>query len=308
MSAALIVKDVRRRFGSKVALDGLNFEVPRGAITGLIGPNGAGKTTCFGVVGGLVRADSGSVDILGQGAFQARKHGGRVGLLPQDAELAPHAKIQTLLRYYGRLAGMSRAESASEAARVLELVSLTERARTPIAELSHGMRRRVAVAQALLGKPELLMMDEPTSGLDPHLVAQMREVLAEQRKQHGTTLVVSSHVLSDLEAICDHVVFMEAGKCVRSGDIAEVTGRAKTVRFHLDRTPAIVSLAARLEPLQCTMESDSVLRVEIPQGTNVPTANGQVLRELLDSGIGVLEVHQGEGLEQAYLRHRAKPS
>ena len=163
MSAALVVDAVCKRYGARVALDRLSFEVPAGGITGLVGANGAGKTTCFGVVAGLLKPDAGHVDVLGRGAFQAQRHAGLLGLLPQDAELAPHARVVDLLVYFARLQGSSRGLAAREAARVLELLSLADRARSRVRELSHGMRRRVAVAQALLGKPQLVLLDEPTS-------------------------------------------------------------------------------------------------------------------------------------------------
>lgn len=304
-SAALQLEDVRKAYGSHQALRGLSFEVPRGAITGLIGPNGAGKTTCFSIVGGLLTADSGTVNVLGGGPYMPAQHRGQLGLLPQDAELPPHTPVEPWLRYLARLQGHSRRDSQREAERVLELVSLKDRRDARVRELSHGMRRRVAVAQALLGDPKLVLLDEPTAGLDPHLVAQMRDVLAEQRSSRGTTLVVSSHVLAELEAVADHVVFMEKGQCVQSGALDDVTGRARWIRYRVERPPSVASLSSFLSGLNYDYEdSDHELRVEVAGGQGVAEMNKRVLAVLMELDAGVLEVRSGNSLERAYLEQR----
>ena len=300
---ALELRELRKRYGKREALRGLSFSVPRGSITGLIGPNGAGKTTTFSIVGGLLQADSGTVNLLGQGAYTPAQHRGRLGLLPQDAELPPHTPVGPWLYYLARLQGLSRAEARKERDRVLDLVSLTDRRGAKLRELSHGMRRRVAVAQALLGDPQLVLLDEPTSGLDPHLVAQMRDVLAAQRDERGTTLVVSSHVLAELEAVADHVVFMELGQCVKEGSLAAVTGRGSWVRYLLDSTPARELLTRRLGDLNWELQGKE-LRVELPSGGELVDTNARVLAHLLELEAGVLEVRRGDSLEQAYLDQR----
>jgi ABC-type multidrug transport system ATPase subunit len=302
--AALVLQGVRKAYGKRVALAGLDLAAPRGAITGLVGPNGAGKTTCFGIVGGLLAADAGRVDVLGQGRFDAATQAGRLGLLPQDAELPGHARVDVMLRYFARLQGLTRIDADREVARVLELMALSDRARSRVRELSHGMRRRVAVAQALLGDPELVLLDEPTSGLDPHLVVSVREVLRAQRDR-GITLVVSSHVLSDLEAICDHVVFIEAGRAIKSGSLAVVTGRGQVVRFTLAEPPALGTLQPRLPDLSLRA-SGVQLVVEAPPDCAIGALNRRVLRELLALDASVLEIRLGHSLEQAYLDERGR--
>jgi ABC-type multidrug transport system ATPase subunit len=303
--AALTLQGVRKRYGKRVALAGLDFEAPRGAITGLIGPNGAGKTTCFGIIGGLLRADAGRVDVLGRGPFNPATQAGTLGLLPQDAELPAHARVHSVLRYFARLQGLSNTDAAHEVARVLELLELTDRARSRVGELSHGMRRRVAVAQALLGNPLLVVLDEPTSGLDPHLVANVREVLRAQRAR-GASLLVSSHVLSDLEAICDHVVFIEAGRTIKSGPLAAVTARARIVRFTLNAPLPLATLQPRLPDL-LLRGGGTQLEVEAPVDGDIAALNRRVLHELHELGAGVLEIRLGHSLEQVYLDERGKP-
>ncbi|MGE3628771.1 MAG: ABC transporter ATP-binding protein, partial [Sandaracinaceae bacterium] len=228
---ALRLHDVRKSYGKTVALDGLTLDVPSGCLLGLIGPNGAGKTTAFGVVSGVVRLDAGTVDVLGQGPFDPGRHRGRLALLPQDCELNPHSSARQLLTFYAELGGATRRAALRDADRVLELVDLSDRASARVRQLSHGMKRRLAVAQALLGTPELVLLDEPTGGLDPHLVVQMREILRAQKGER--TLVVSSHILSDLEAICDEVAFVERGKCIKAASLHDVIGAQRRVTVKL---------------------------------------------------------------------------
>ena len=296
---ALKLTGVRKAYGSVQALDGLDLVVPRGATLGLVGPNGAGKTTTFGVVGGLVHPDAGQVDVLGQGRFEPAVHAGRVLLLPQDSELNPYTPVRTLLINLARLQGLSRREAALAADGVLDEVELTERATFRVGQLSHGMRRRVAVAQALLGSPELVLLDEPTSGLDPALVVRMREVI--RRRQGTVSMVISSHVLSELEAVCDHVAFLEEGRLVRQGRMDDVTGRNQTVRFVLAMSADRAGVESVLSGLSIALDGD-IVEVVVPSAISVAGLNREVLSRLLDAGIDVLEVVRGGGLEEAWMR------
>ncbi len=305
MTAALRLAGVRKAYGRVQALDGLDLEVPRGAICGLVGPNGAGKTTAFGVVGGLVRPDAGTVDLLGEGPFDAVRHRGRVALLPQDAELSPHTPVRGLLVYFARLQGMTAGEAAKAADALLDEVGLADKGRARIRALSHGMRRRVAVAQALLGTPALVLLDEPTSGLDPELVVRMRSLF--QRRRGESTLVISSHMLAELESTCDHVVFMEAGRCIRQGPLAAITDAAARVRYSWAQPPS-APLALGTLPPPFTAESihpiPGGLEVRIPPALDLAAANRRLLPWLLDQGVALAEVRSGRGLEEAWLDRR----
>jgi ABC-2 type transport system ATP-binding protein len=295
---ALRLRDVDKRYGCRHALRGLTFDVPRGSVTGLIGPNGAGKTTTFGVVAGTVRPDAGSVDVLGLGAPDPMRTRGRVALLPQDCALPGAASARQLLRFYGTLAGATRAEAARDAERVLDAVRLTDRGDARVRELSHGMKRRLAVAQALLGQPELVLLDEPTGGLDPHLVIEMRELL---RRQAGArTLVVSSHVLSDLEATCDHLVFLEAGRCLREASLEELAGRVLRVCLAAEPTGTLPDLGRPAERV------GDELRLPLGAEESVEEVNRVLLPRLLEAGVPVREVRVGVPLEDAYLALRGE--
>lgn len=298
MTFALTLRGLRKSYGRTVALDGLDVRVPKGAICGFVGPNGAGKTTTFGIIGGLIRPDAGDVDILGRGALRPHETPGTLTMLPQDCELSPHVTLTQLLTHYARLQGMTAAEAAREVEERLAEVALAERAAARIKTLSHGMRRRVSIAQALLGKPDLVLLDEPTSGLDPELVVRMREVFASHRGKR--TLIVSSHNLLELEALCDHVIFIERGRCTRSGSMAEVTEQGLVIRYTLESAVELSALEAGHPELEMTWEGTSLV-VRGSGSWTAPALNATVVPYLLHAGAGLLEIRRGKSLEDAYL-------
>jgi ABC-type multidrug transport system ATPase subunit len=303
VKAALTLKGLRKRYGRTVALDGLDMIVPKGVISGFIGPNGAGKTTTFGIVGGLIRPDAGEVDILGRGPLVPHEHPGSLTMLPQDCELSPHVTLRQLLTHYARLQGLTAAKAEADVDARLEEVALTDRAEARIKTLSHGMRRRVSIAQALLGKPDLVLLDEPTSGLDPELVVRMREVFASHRKKR--TLVVSSHNLLELEALCDHVIFIERGRCIKSGSLAEVTEQGLVMRYTVETAVDLAPLEKNHPELEMTWEE----RTLIVRGSGSWTAanlNAAVLPFLLAVNAGLLEIRRGKSLEDAYMAGKAE--
>lgn len=304
---ALKLMHVRKRFGKRDALRGLSFTAPRGAITGLVGPNGAGKTTCFSIVGGFLQPDAGQIDVLGRGPYRPGYMPGLLGMLPQDSELPPHARLQLYLRYLARLQGLTAATAAREADRVLDELSLSDRKDARVRELSHGMRRRVSVAQALIGSPPLMLLDEPTSGLDPSLVADMRALLVQQRDERGASLIVSSHVLTDLEAVCDHVVFMDAGRCIRAGSLTDVTGQSSHVRIALERPPGLADLQALGLPGEVQLEGSDLV-IAVPADDDATQTTELWLRALLERDAGIREVRRGESLERAFLSRSGRGS
>ncbi len=300
--SALSLKGVVKSYGASRALDGLDIEVPQGAICGLVGPNGAGKTTTFGIVGGFIRPDAGEIDVLGGGPFATTAHSGRVTLLPQDCELSPYMPVRDLLVHFARLQGLSRHDALRDADRVLELVDLADRASHRIRQLSHGMRRRVATAQAFLGDPALILLDEPTSGLDPAQVVRLRELFRAQRGKR--TLLISSHILAELEATCDHVILMEQGRCIRQGPMSAVTGRGTLIRIHTAGPVPLARISAALPDLTIDHDSDELI-IQAPGAVDAGALNARVLPVLLAEQVAILEVHQGTSLEAAFLADRA---
>jgi ABC-type multidrug transport system ATPase subunit len=276
-----LIKAFRRRR----ALDGLDITVPAGSICGLVGPNGAGKTTTMSILAGYLGPDSGRVDLLGRGPFSYDTHRGRVGILPQDAELPTASTPRQLLGLWARMQGLDASSARRAVDEALETVLLTDRADARVATLSHGMRRRVTVASALLGDPELVLLDEPTSGLDPAQARHLRDRIAAQRGRR--TVLVSSHNLAELEQICDHVVFIDQGRCVRAGPLASLTGRDREVYIRL------------APPFPPGRTEEITLRV--PDGVAPEDATSDLLRTLLAEGARIVDVRRGESLERKFL-------
>ena len=225
---ALSTKGLVKRYGKTRALDGFTLDVPAGAILGLVGPNGSGKTTWMMSVAGLLRLDAGEVSVLGGGAFDAAVHSGRLAILPQDSELPLEMTPEALFVAFARLQGLTAAAARAAAAETLEAVNLTDHARKPIRALSHGRRKRVMTGQCFLGQPELVLLDEPMNGLDPEEAERMRKLIL-RGQSANRTIVISSHNLLDLERLCTHVAFVEKGRVIRFGTVAELTAGGRSL-------------------------------------------------------------------------------
>jgi ABC-2 type transport system ATP-binding protein len=302
---ALRFSQVRKRFGAIEALRGLDLEVPRGSLFGLIGPNGAGKTTAFSIACGFLNPDAGEVSILGTGPFHAHRLKGRMTALPQDAFLGPETRCIEHLDYYGRLQGMSAVEARRQGERLLDEVGLGDRRRAKARTLSHGMLRRLTVAQALLGEPELVLLDEPTSGLDPRHAHELRELLRRTRRD-GRTLIISSHNLPELEALCDHVAFIDHGVLKAAGATDAVTGKGQEVEIELSAASEAVLAAVRAALPGDAITWDEgrhLLRIVFQprEGRAVEDVIGASLRALLDAGARIAGVRRGTSLETKFL-------
>jgi len=213
----VITEGLEKRFGSVKALNNLNLELDAGEPIALIGPNGAGKTTLFSVLCGYLRPSSGNVSVLGEKPGSSALVG-RLTSMPQDALMDPQFSVGRQLVHYARLQGLSKKAAKMDMLRVLERVQLADAAKMKPEALSHGMRKRVALAQALLGKPEIVLLDEPTAGIDPPNVKIIRDLVSEL--SDSITFVVSSHNLDELERLCKSVVYLEQGELKQTGAVA----------------------------------------------------------------------------------------
>jgi ABC-type multidrug transport system ATPase subunit len=303
MDNAIETIDLVKRYGARRALDGLTLAVPRFAVLGLVGPNGAGKTTWMMSVAGFLCPTSGTINLLGEGPFDPTVHCGRITILPQDSELPLESRPLELLTHYGLLQGLTRQESARSAAAMLAEVHLGDRLNSPIRTLSHGMRKRVMIAQCFIGYPEVVLLDEPLSGLDPREVAHMRAFLTRRRGRQ--TLVISSHNLHDIEVMCNHIAFIEKGRTVRTSTLEEVIGRASTLVYKLTAEPTDFKvLAAALPEATFTFDaatSSLVCRYD-PRQTTTEEVNRRLLPSLVPQ-CGVTTVTCGASLEAEYLKN-----
>jgi ABC-2 type transport system ATP-binding protein len=221
-AAAVDVRDIRKRFGSLAALDGVTLRVPRGQIYGLLGPNGAGKTTLIRAICGLLRVEDGTVNVLGR-RMPEREVLGRIGYMTQAAALYGDLSAEENVRFFAAVHG------GGDAGEALRFVDLYERRRSVTATLSGGMQTRLSLACALVHRPELLLLDEPTVGVDPVLRAQLWNGFR-QMAEDGTTIVVSSHVMDEAERT-DRLGLILDGRLLAEGTADELRARAGTDRL-----------------------------------------------------------------------------
>jgi ABC-2 type transport system ATP-binding protein len=234
-SPVLVVENLVKRFRigffrrRVVAVDGVSFDVKRGEIFGLLGPNGAGKTTTLKTLMGLIHPTEGTLRLFGEPVTKPAVRQ-RVGYLPENPYFHEYLTPRELLMFHGRLAGMSNAEISKRRDELIDYVGLGAAANRALRKFSKGMLQRIGLAQALLAKPDLLILDEPMSGLDPvgrKFVTDLMKTL----NNDGTTILFSSHILSDVERLCDRVVILKKGKKALEGaieDLLKHSGKAET--------------------------------------------------------------------------------
>ncbi|WP_394203484.1 ABC transporter ATP-binding protein [Shewanella waksmanii] len=208
--------NLSKKYGSKLALNDVSLSLQAGAPIALVGPNGAGKTTLFSLLCGYILPTSGTVDIMGHPPGSKALFG-QVAALPQDAQLDPSLTIISQLTLFAQLQGLNSKQAKQEALRVLGLVDLAHVAEQKPHSLSHGMSKRVSIAQALIGSPKLVLLDEPTAGLDPANAKAVRELV--QQQSTNTTFIISSHNLDELEKLCDQVLYLDQGQLGQSVSI-----------------------------------------------------------------------------------------
>jgi ABC-2 type transport system ATP-binding protein len=231
---------LRKIYGSKVAVDDLTLQVPRGEVFGFLGPNGAGKSTSVKMLLGLVAPSSGDARVLGHSPNHPAAMA-RVGFLPEHFRFHEWLQAAELLDMHGRLYGMDAATRRRRIPELLELVGLAEHARRPIAGFSKGMLQRIGLAQALLNDPELVFLDEPTSALDPFGRMLVRGIIHDL-KARGTTVFLNSHLLGEVEATCDRVSFIKAGRVLRTLALEDIAEGQFQVELRVDTiTPALLA-------------------------------------------------------------------
>jgi ABC-2 type transport system ATP-binding protein len=248
MTPALRLRGLAKHYGERVAVAGVDLEVAPGEILGLLGPNGAGKTTTMSMACGVVTPTRGEVEIGGV-SLAGDPHGAKrkLGLVPQDLALYEELSARANLAYFGALYGMSTAAIRTRGDWVLGVVGLADRDREPVKRYSGGMKRRLNLACGLLHEPSLLLLDEPTVGVDPqsrnHIFDTVRALRAA-----GMTVVYTTHYMEEVEALCDRVAIMDAGKIVALGTVGELiaqhAGRGTTIELDSEATPELLAAIA----------------------------------------------------------------
>ena len=222
LQEAMRIERVSRRFGDVTAVDELTLTLGRGEIMGFLGANGAGKTTTIKMLLGLIRPDSGKIEVIGGDPSDAKVRA-KIGYMPEIAYYYPYLNARELLTFYGGLCGMDAKTIRVRADELLVTVGLADAASRPLKSYSKGMLQRAGIAQALLHDPDLLVLDEPFTGLDPLARIHFRDLMRTLREQ-GKSIFFSSHELGETELLCDTVAIMKKGKAVYQGPVRQLAG------------------------------------------------------------------------------------
>jgi ABC-2 type transport system ATP-binding protein len=290
----LAVRGLRMEYGDGfLALSGVSFSVERGQVVGLLGPNGAGKTTALRVLLGLVQPTAGEVYLFGHRLVPGAPVLSRLGALVEGPGFLPHETGLENLRAFWRAAGRPEADARLEEA--LTMAGLGDAVHRRVKTYSHGMKQRLAVAQSMLGLPEVLVLDEPTDGLDPPQIAEMRRVL-QRYATGGRAVLVSSHLLAEVEQTCTHVVVLHRGEVAASGPVQEVVGDAPSVQFEVSDVAAAAEVLRRAGATGVAPDGAGSLVAELDG-----LARSAAVAALVDAGIGVSRVVPRRRLEDAFL-------
>jgi ABC-2 type transport system ATP-binding protein len=249
------------------ALRGASLEVPRGAIFGLLGPNGAGKTTLLSILATLLLPDSGSAKILGHDvvreAFAIRR---RLNMASGNASFIWSLRPAEVLRFYGRLYGLSGRRLSARVSELIERFELSAHSKTEYNELSTGLKQRLAMAKALLNDPEVLFLDEPTLGLDPDISIRIRAHIAALRRERGTTIILTTHYMREAEQLCDTIAFIKSGRILAQGTADELKRKIRigeVIALRLDpplvqglaERNGVLALQTRGDRIECTVDA-----------------------------------------------------
>jgi len=256
-----------RRYGTVVALDSLTVQIEAG-ITGLVGANGAGKSTLIKILLGLVEPSDGTAQVMGHAIARDRDIISRlVGYMPEHDCLPPDMSATEFVTWLARCSGFPPAAARERAAEVLRHVGLFEERYRPMGGYSTGMAQRVKLAQALVHDPALLILDEPTNGLDPAGREEMLSLIERTGREFGISVLVSSHLLGELERICDGVVLLEQGRLIRAERLGVLTEATSTLVVEVDGDAATLLVALRARGVVATAERQRVL-VTLPESTD----------------------------------------
>ena len=296
MDLAIETNGLTKKYGSLTAVNKLDLKVKRNTIHGFLGPNGAGKTTTIKILVGLLKPNEGTVKVLGQ-----ELHGGKnagflqsfyeqadsrlsIGYMPELPKFPKHLKGSELLDIYGQMYGMTEQQRKEQIPKLIELVGLKDRENDLIGKYSKGMQQRIGIAQTLLNDPELVILDEPSLGLDPVGMVEVREVVKEIAKE-GRTVLVSSHLLFEVEQICTHVTIINRGTALISDSLPNVSGMLSgPTLLHVEVARIsrnVVSAVKSLPFVTSVVQTGSTLRIQISTHEDVRV---QVSKEITRAG------------------------
>jgi len=296
----IAVDGLTKSYAAIRALKGISFRVERGEVVGFLGPNGAGKTTTLRILSGYMPATEGAAEVAGFDVFRrSREVRRRTGYLPEDVPLYRDMTVTDFLWYLGGLKDVPAAALGSEIERVVRLTGLQPVRHLLLSKCSKGYRQRTGLAQALLGDPEVLLLDEPTSGLDPNQVVEVRDLI--RHLSGEKTVLLSSHILSEVTQICSRVLIIHEGRLVASGtpeDLARRYGTGTRIRLRVRGTVDAARLAAVEGVARSVEEGPGQFRLEVTDGEAVAP---RLAEAVLATGGGLLELrHESADLESIF--------
>lgn len=296
MNTLISCKNINKSFGTKSVLNNVSFDLNVGDITALVGPNGAGKTTLFSILCNYHLPTSGEVTIFGEKPGSNNLLG-KVGALPQDAQLDPRFAIKHQLELYAKLQGFSSKDAKSECLRVLELVDLSNVLNERPSALSHGMSKRVTIAQALIGSPKLVMLDEPTAGLDPANARNIRQLVMDL--SGDISFIISSHNLDELERLCSTVLLLEKGQLSQQAIGQQDNNTQQSMTLLLEPTDlAVLDLLANIQGLDMIEnigKQEFILKYNTLKS---PDFDIKLIQTLKQQGLDYRQITKGLSLEQ----------
>jgi ABC-2 type transport system ATP-binding protein len=311
--SAVDARGITKRFGSLVAVRELTFTADAGEILGVLGPNGAGKTTAIRVLTTILEPTEGTFSVAGVPETQPKEIRRRIGVLPESSGYPERQTGNEFLRYHARLYGRSRADARSLADRLLAEVGLADRGGSLISIYSRGMRQRLGIARALVNDPRVLFLDEPTLGLDPAGQRQIISTIRRVADERGATVLLSTHLLAEVEEICSRVLILNRGRLVAQGTVAEVArqaGAPRSVRLRVptadvEKAVAALGRARVVERTEAAGGQLGWLTATLAQGNGRPPDDlvRVALRALIDAQVPLLSFElEGARLSDAFLK------
>ncbi len=287
------VRALTKRYGRVQAVAGLDFAVEQGQVCGLLGPNGAGKTTALRMIVGLIAPTAGEAQLFGRRVRPGARELARVGTMIEHAAFVPHLSGIRNLRLWWEAGGEPWAKADVETA--LAVAGLGNAIDRRVKTYSQGMRQRLGLARVLLGRPEVLLLDEPTNGLDPQEMRAVRELLR-RLSDHGTTVLLSSHLLSEIEQVCSHVVVMDKGQLVTAGTVRELLATSTSAYFEVGDVEAARRVLEAQPGVRTVTDESPGLTVDLDGATRAA-----LVHALVTAGIAVETVTARHQLEDAFL-------
>lgn len=299
------IENLRKEYGEFVALNNLNLKIKKNSFTGLLGPNGAGKSTTLKILTHLINATSGSAYLDGVDVtVDPKKALSRVGTVIETPEFYGYLTPRETMRYVGELIGMRKERIKDQTEQILEKVKMTEWGDKKLGTFSKGMRQRIAIGQSLMNDPRIIILDEPTSGLDPRGMAEMREILKNLRNESkDLTIVMSSHILPEVQDLCDRIAMINHGNPLMDGDISKFTSisgaRTMIVQTKDIPTDDLISRIGSLEYVHDAERFGNDIQVVINEDMDT---RQRLFDDLSRMNAGVYSMYESSALEETYLK------